>query len=96
MEDCETKPQTGQKREGKRHAINIDVPVVYVSKCSVMSVDKGGLLRGRTAPKKPDASTAAILVIKAIQCQPCLAHRQSVPLVIKVKVPEHLNTLTAC
>ncbi len=44
------------------------------------SVDKGGLLRGRTASKKPDASTAAILVIEAIQCQPCLAHRQSVPL----------------
>lgn len=37
MEDCETKPQTGQKREGKRHATDIDVPVVYVFKCSVIA-----------------------------------------------------------
>lgn len=87
--------QMGQKSKGQRHATNIDVPVVYLFQRSVMSVDKGRLPRERTASKKPDASTAVILVIEAIQCQPCLAHRQSVPRTIKAKGLKHLYTLTA-
>lgn len=94
-DDCEAELQS-QKREGKRHATNIDRPVVYVFQCFVMSVDKAGLLRGRTASKKHNIRTAVILVIEAIQCQLCLTHRQSVPLTNQQSQgPKHLHPLTA-